>query len=291
MEMIIQTLLNYVIFIPMIAMGFYLVRQIAIYRLRKSLQLTERTVISALDNQGKDKTALLVRYSGLFLGVLIGIYAIYQNTFIDRSITDLIIHYFAEFALLLIFMFTALRNADKVIFHKVSNDTEVFNGNLSVALVEASILVGTGLVVYGSLLGTGAIWSSIVFFIIGQLAFISLIWLYEVYESKFKNEELRDSIINGNLAKAIKLSSFIIVIALSIKAGIVGDYTGMIADLVWFASVFSIMMLSLFIYIWTIEKFVLNLVLIPNEVGSAVIKSVLRIGYIGITTYAVLTTL
>lgn len=265
-----QIILNYVVLVPLIAVMFLATKYIADYRLNSKIQTT----------------ALFVRRSGLYLGVMLGAFAVFENTFIDRTTTELIYHVIVESALVLVFMFTALKIADKVIFGKVCNDTAVLNNNMPIALVEASILVGTGLVAYGSILGTGPIWTSIVFFVIGQIAFVGTVWVYE--KVKLKTIDLRHEIFEGSMVEAIHLSSFILIAAMAVKTGVAGDYTGMIPDLLYLAFIFTVMMVSM-LYFMFIEKMIFKNS--KDELGTAITSSVLRLAYICVTSIALLNTI
>lgn len=278
--MSVQIILNYAVLVPMIAVMFLLTKLIADFNLKQSLGFTQKNWVDYADHFNINKTPILVRRSGLFLGVLIATFAVFQNTFIDRSTYEMLYHVIAEAGLVLVFMFTALKIADKVVFGKVNNDAEVINNNVSIALVEASILIGTGLSAYGSILGTGPLWTSIVFFVIGQIAFIGTVWIYEKFQMN-----IRTDIIKNKLIQAINLSSFIIVTAIAIKTGIAGNYTGMVPDLTYLAFVFTIMMASV-IYFMVIERLIFNNV--KDEIGTAIIKAILRIAYISITSITLL---
>ncbi|MCP4024347.1 MAG: DUF350 domain-containing protein [Desulfobacteraceae bacterium] len=133
-------------------------------------------------------------------------------------------------------------------------------GNTAVGIVEACMYIATGFILNGSISGTGgsflqALFSAILFFILGQLALLLFGLLYEVI-TPF---HVRDEIKNNNPAAGIGLGGVLIALGIVLKGSISGPFTGWSNDIISFAlyTVFGMVMLLLF-------RMIIDRVLLPT---------------------------
>lgn len=221
---------------------------------------------SALLKEGYiwDVPAFIARRAGLYLAFFIGSCAITENLIAAYVKTgelssmvspSLLTESILGLLSLVVFIFTALRSVDWVILNRINNDNAVISNNIAVGVTEGVILFATGLISYGSLLGEGHITTSWVFFAIGQLLFILLVAAMEhvIHPSHKAKTELE----NGNLPSALIVSSMVISVAMFIKTGIAGDFTGYTADITYLFETLGVQLAVFFLYLFIAEPLLL----------------------------------
>lgn len=189
----------------------YVFKQIADFNLKRVAQANANEVIN-----GGNK-AIAIRRAGMYLGIMIG--ALGTMT---ASIGDQIFNQF----LMLGFMGVTFIISDKIVFKDVSNTLDIAKGNVSLALAEAGLFIATGIIAYASFAGEGVWYSSIVFFILGQLLFLTMTKVYEKLYS-----DIDEKVLAGNQSAGIMLGSLMIAFALILKSAIIGDFVSWEADL------------------------------------------------------------
>ena len=186
----------------------------------------------------KNNMALSFRRMGMMIGVSLAMSGILVNLHTDLvSILSTLRD--AVFGSL--FIFISFKIADKITIHNVNNDVEIKNNNIAVGIVEFGILVATGLIAYGSFKGEGIWYSSIVYFVLGQIILILLAKGYSKYIVKIKT-------LDKNIASAVLISSVMISLSLIIMAAIMGDFTTWTQDLTSFAKWTFIGLLTLIVF-------------------------------------------
>jgi len=85
-----------------------------------------------------------------------------------------------ESVLLLIFMQIGLIVANKIIFSKLKNDISIKNRNISVGIVEFGLFIATGIIAYISFVGDGPFYSSIIYFLLGQILMVLIYYIYSM---------------------------------------------------------------------------------------------------------------
>lgn len=187
--------------------------------------------------------AFAVRQVGLYLGVFAGSLAVAENVFFTGNVYQLIL----EFFMVLLAMFTALFFADRLLLGSIDNDEAIRKNNLAVAFSEAGILIATGFVLYGSILGSGPFWTAIVFFIFGQLIFLGASFALEM-----PYRGLRSKIKIGEIDAGIFLGSITVSLGMIVSSSVEGKFTGLVSDLVA-SGVYFFGVLALFIPVFLIE--------------------------------------
>jgi uncharacterized membrane protein YjfL (UPF0719 family) len=189
---------------------------------------------------------LSIRRAGIFLSLLIGSLGV-VNSNIYMQILDQ--------TLLFIFLFSAIYLSDKILFNKVSNTKEIINGNLSLAISEFGLFVSTGIIAYASFNGEGPWYTSIVFFILGQLTFLLISY---IYEKAYKN--IKTNILKNKISSGIFLGSIMIAMSFIIKSAIIGDFISWQNDLMSF----FIYTISGIILLFLSTNFIIDKVFLPE---------------------------
>ncbi len=93
---------------------------------------------------------------------------------------------------------------DKFILTGVDNTVAVKGGNIAVAIVEAGGLIGSGLILRWALTGEGgSIWAAIVFFVLGQVMMVAMMFAHARAEEFFKDSSLVKQVESGNVAASV----------------------------------------------------------------------------------------
>jgi uncharacterized membrane protein YjfL (UPF0719 family) len=195
-----------------IAFGVLVVARAIIHAIFKK----EYTSVTEIE---KNNISVALRNAGIYIGIAIAMIGV-----ISSPVEQLIDGFSA-----MIFVIVASTISDKIIFSKIDNTKEIGEGNISLALAEFGVFVGTGIIALGSFTGTGPYISSIVFFIIGQIVLIGTILLAELFYKNIKNE-----IINGKVSAGLFLGSMIISMSIILKSALIGDFTGYTQDILSF---------------------------------------------------------
>lgn len=240
-------------------------------------------------------TAFVTRRMGLYAAFLLGTLAVSQNigdamvkagSFAGGLTGDLLIESALGLLSIFAFVFTALRSVDWVILSSVDNDTQVANNNHAVGLTEGAILLGTGFVAYGSLLGEGHITSSWVFFIIGQVVFVAIGYLMEYVIHPEHNA--KSDIEKGCVASGIIVSTMLVVVAMFVKNGIAGDFYGYAQDIPYFLKMFGLQFALFLSYMLIIEPILLRVMKIKSTaLNGAMIRAVMQLTIAGSIVYNV----
>lgn len=171
--------------------------------------------------------AVGLRRTGLYLAVAIGMYGSISSGnsygFWQDAWTLAI-----DGMLIVVFTMVSRLLSDWVIIHNIDNTKAVKEGNLAVGLVEAGGYIATGLIMYGSVSGQGGSWwSSIVWFVLGQIAILILAFLYE-WVAPYK---VVKNIREGNAAAGLMLGGMMVAMGFILKGAISGPSIGWIPDL------------------------------------------------------------
>lgn len=230
-------------------------------------------------------SAFVIRRMGLYAGILIGTFAVSQNIALavldaesisaaweQTLLIDTVLGLLSVYA----FIFTALRSVDWLILSKVDNDAAIVENNYAIGITEGAILLGTGFVAYGSLLGEGHMMSAWVFFLIGQAVFIlvSLLMEYVIHPQ----HNAKSDIEQGSIPSAIILSTMLLVIAMFVKNAIAGDFYSYQSDIIYFLKMFGIQFGLFLVYMYLMETVLLKVMkLNSTDLNGAMIRAVMQL--------------
>lgn len=115
---------------------------------------------------------------------------------------------------------------DLFITRGIDDRKEVNNGNVPVAIVDASAAFATGLITAGSFSGGAPWWVVGVFFVLGQVVLVLSARLYIMYA------ELEHSwLMQGNRAAAISLGGMLIATGIVLRNVLAGPYEDLLRDI------------------------------------------------------------
>jgi hypothetical protein len=242
-----------------------------------------------------DTPAFLLRRSGLYGGIVIGSFAVAKNigekafevdSLFQALQTEIALESGLGLLSLLLFIFTALRSVDWIILSNIDNDAAMKQNNVSLGMTEGAILLGTGFVAYGSLLGEGHILSSWVFFVIGQISFVLMSYLLEYVIHPSHNA--KSDIEKGDLPSGIVVSSMLLVIAMFVKNGIAGDFYGYARDTIYFLKMMGLQFAFFGVYLFIVEPLLMKVMKLESfSLSGTVIRATLQLGMAGMIVYNV----
>ncbi|MCS6989511.1 MAG: DUF350 domain-containing protein [Chloroherpetonaceae bacterium] len=109
------------------------------------------------------------------------------------------------------------------LFHSVDYLEEIEKRNVAVGVVAAGRFVATGLVIAGAISGDskgGTPLTTLVFFLVGQLALVAISRLYRLLTNYNDTQEF----IGGNMAAALSYAGVMIGIGIAVGNGLRGDF-------------------------------------------------------------------
>ncbi len=206
-------------------------------------------------NHNKVNLAFSIRKFGLFIGI--GIAFIAPLTSMDKvNLLDDLIYLGASSVMIIVAIFLSMIINDKLLLRHVNNNKMLSENNLSVAFVEIGTFIATGIILFASMSGEGVWWTSVLFFILGQISFILLVFLYNVI-TKFN---IHDLVKEGNISVAIVLSGIMISAAIILKTAIMGDDTTLVNDL----KLFGIDLVIVVVFVIIVLNNVIDKIFLPK---------------------------
>ncbi len=191
--------------------------------------------------------AVGLRRAGLYLGIAIALAATISGD--SKDLLSDVIALSTDGVLILVCLFSCRFINDKIMLGHINNDQECMKGNAAVGTVEACMYIATGFVLNGSLSGLSntlmdSILSTIVFFVLGQLALLVFGYLYEVI-TPFN---VRDEIQNKNIAAGLGLGGILVALGIILRSSIEGPSLDWSTDIINFAmfALYGIIMLLVF---------------------------------------------
>lgn len=110
---------------------------------------------------------------------------------------------------------------NKVLLHSFCNHSHILEKqSLSVGFIQAASYITSGLIIAGSLMGDGDIFSALVFYALGQILLILFARFYD-FCTKF---DLLVELEKNNFAAAISFSATIIAIGIILLHALIGDF-------------------------------------------------------------------
>lgn len=176
---------------------------------------------------GDGNMAVALRHGAFYISLGIALFATVGMEH-SAGFTDLLLEEVAWGAAIVAALFLCLYINEKLIIHAVDNSLAIGQGNIAVGFVEAGSLLGTALVMTGTMHGSGPIVPTIVFFLIGQFLMLAMVRLYDFISPVDFQKEVAH---NSNLAAGIVLFGKIVAISLVIRNAISGNSTGWQQDL------------------------------------------------------------
>ena len=213
--------------------------------------ITDRTTRADDDEhiEHRKNLAMALMRAGQYLAIAVAMVAVLtaDSSGKAHSFTSDLTLLAVDGALIVLLLQVSRFICDRIIIPRADNDTEIENGNVAVGLAECGMLAGTGLVMNGAFAGEGDLLEGVVFFLLGQAAFILAVKLF----TTVKSYHLSDEIMEGNVSAGIVLAGNFISLGFILRTSVSGAFTGWASDLAAFglSAVTGIVFLALFQYI------------------------------------------
>ncbi len=199
--------------------------------------------------------AVSLRKSGMYLGLAFGL----AGTLFGRSqaLADDLINFIEGGVVLIVLLFLAFVVNDKIILCKVDGDKAVSEGNSAVGLMEFASYVASGIIMHGAFSGEGGgILAAGVFFLLAQAALVAAFYILEAVTPRNICEEIE---VKQNTAAGMDAAGMLIALAIILRAGVAGPFTGWISGLGGFVLYFVAGLVALLIF-----RFLGNLIFVPK---------------------------
>lgn len=182
----------------------------------------------------KDNPALLIRLSGVLLGVAIAFISIAKPTGLGILADLTEIAKMGTLAIACVFISGYVN--DRLILPALHNDLEIFSHrNVAVAIIEFATFTGTGLIFSGALSGHIAgesdIYESLIWFAIGQSMFVMVAMVYHYAAPSFFN-----AIAERKAAVAYSFGGTLLASAIALSHAIRGGASNWSEDLIGVAA-------------------------------------------------------
>ncbi len=243
----------------------------------------------------KDNLAFAISITGYYIGLLIAILGavIGESNGLLNDLIDILIY--GILAIILLNISSVI--SDKIILRKFDVTKEIIDDrNSGTGAVEAAIMIGSGLVIYGAVSGEAhnffgdlsfgfllsGIISTIVFWLLGQIVLIITSYVYDLLTPYSIHEHLE----KDNVAVGVGFGGAIIALGILVKQGVSGDLVSWSYNLYWFSVdvMFGLALLP-------IVRFIADKILLPGEkltdeianqekpnVGAALIEAFAYVG-------------
>lgn len=224
--------------------------------------------------------AVSLRKSGMYLGLAFGL----AGTLFGRSqaLADDLINFIEGGIVLIVLLFLAFVVNDKIILCRVDGDKAVSEGNTAVGLMEFASYVSSGIIMHGAFSGEGGgILAAGVFFLLAQAALVAAFYIFEAVTPRNICEEIE---VKQNAAAGMDAAGMLIALAIILRAGVAGPFTGWVSGLGGFALYFAAGFAALLIF-----RFLGNLIFVPKvsfdqeiardrNLSVAVLSSLVQVG-------------
>jgi uncharacterized membrane protein YjfL (UPF0719 family) len=231
--------------------------------------------------EGEGNMAVAVRHGSFYLAFGIALFATMGLPGSAVSFGGILLESCEWGAGILAALFCALFINDKLILPHVDNSRAIGQGYVAVALVEAGTLLGSAFIIAGTMHGTGSIASTIVYFLIGQVAMLAVTWLYDAISPVNYQNEIG---LRNNVAAALHIFGKIVAIALIIRNAVSGDSQGWAADLLATGLSFVVGWFALMIVEWLVDWLLFPKVTVKEIVAARKAPPIVLLSAISIAT-------
>lgn len=222
-----------------------------------------------------DNLALSFRRTGLLIGLAIPLAG---SLSVDFLTIGTFLGSLRDATIIIVLMFISLALSDKFLLPNMDNDKEIQSKNMTVGIIDFGLLIATGLVLQGSFSGAGVWYSSIVFFVLGQIILIGTV---KIYASRILKKSASH---DYNKPIAILMASYLIGLGIIMRTSLYGDFTSWGSDICSFL-IWAAVGIALLIVLTTslINKVFLHTSSIKQEIEDENIAGMLYIGAIKIS--------
>lgn len=204
------------------------------------------------------------RRAGLFLGTAIGISGVLSQGASDDTFWTQLGLFAIDAAAVIVLLLIARLINDVVILKKIKNDQATKDGNVAVGLVECGSYLATGLILFGVFAGEGGGYEVAAgFFVLGQIALIILIKVYQVITPFDVYEEIK----KGNAAAGLAVGGMLTSLGIILQATVTGvftTWTEALADFGLYTAFGIVLLIAL--------RWIIDLLFLPKKKLSDIIQ-------------------
>ena len=187
-----------------------------------------------------DNFALAIAVVGYYLGLVFAIGGVLSGPTYG-IFEDLIDVFYYGIVAILLMNISAIIN-DKIILRKFDNIKEIIEDrNAGTGVIVAANHIANGLIISGAISGEGDLITALVFWILGQLALIVSVYVYNLI-TPF---DIHDEIEKDNVSVGVAVAGILIALGNIIRIGIAGDFVSWQTNLIQFIGfvIFGLVML------------------------------------------------
>ncbi len=202
-----------------------------------------------------DNPAVALALCGYLFGIVFAIAGIMSGA--DLALVDEIIDLVLYGLLAIVLLNISSFINDRLVFHRFDNSTELVDDrNIGLGAVEGAFATASGLVLYGALLGeNGGIVTALVFWLLGQFAFLLFAYLYNLITPFDFVAEIE----KNNHAVAFAFAGLLLAAANLIRVATAFDFVSWTENLQNLALIFG-----LGILLFPLLRFITDKLLLPS---------------------------
>ena len=249
---------------------------------KKTWDICHRRIRLRYELVENDNPAVALALCGYLFGIVFAIAGIMSGE--DLALADEIIDLTLYGMLAIILLNISSFISDRLIFHRFDNSKELVDDrNIGLGAVEGAFATASGLVLYGALLGEGGgVVTALVFWLLGQLAFLLFAHLYN-FITPF---DFVAEIEKNNYAVAFAFAGLLLAAANLIRVATAFDFVSWTENLQNFALIFVLGILLLPLLRFITDKCLLPTASLTHElVGQD--KPNIGVGLLEASTYII----
>lgn len=206
----------------------------------------DRSADSAV--QEESNVAVGLARAGLYVGIALGLIGAVRGP--SAGFRADLLALLVDGATLTALVLIAAWVNDRVVLPGIHNRSALQAGNLAVGVVELAMFVATGLIAMGAYSGVGGgTISAVAFFLLGQLALVVLVRIYEAVTPFDAIGQIRE----GNTSAGVMVGGMMVALGIVLSASAGGDFTGWGADLTAFILSAAVGVAVLLVLLWPID--------------------------------------
>ena len=217
-----------------------------------------------------ENLAFSVFRTSLFVSIAIAMLGTVNSDFVSQAL---------EGGLGLLFIWLAHTISVKIILPKYDSLAAINkDGNMGIATTLSGFILATGIIAYSSFTGEGPLWTSIVFFLLGQSILLSMSKCYQWTHPKLIKE-----IKLGHSSSGVLLGGMFVAFSLMLNGALTGDYVSMQDDLVAILASLTVGVFMMFVFVnqvidlLFVTEMSVHKMLEVNNVGGIIIITMIKI--------------
>ncbi len=185
--------------------------------------------------------AVALRRGGFYLGIAVGMFGAVSGP--SQGFVVDVANLIVDGLIITVLLFVARAINDFIVLGNVSNAKAIRNGNMAVGFVEFGGYLATGIVAMAAFAGEGSLLSAVIFFVAGQVVFLAVAHLYDIFASG----EILEEIEFGNTSAGLVVGGLMVATSVALFGAIAGDGGNLLPDLFSFAVYATVAVVALMV--------------------------------------------